>query len=280
MKVIESEAIEWADYPTGRAGVFRLKVLATGEAMPDCGFMLALSSYGTGDDAYETPRHHHNFEQIRFTVEGTHNYGPKKNLPEGWVAYFPAGAHYGPQHDEGGVVFALQFGESYLTPDLRQRAHDLLVEKGTFAAGVYTRDDPGPGEKKNQDAVEAMWEAIHGRPVEYPEPRYPEPIPMNPAAFAWMPLHDGLSHKPLGSFTERGVEVSAVRWETDSTYTLGPERTQFLFSTFGDLDVAGERRGPRTVVWSQHGESVDATAPPGTEALVFALPRIADSDSH
>src|SRR5215467_11923517 len=48
---------------------------------------------------YYTPRHRHNFDQIRFCLEGSMNYAPGKNLDAGTVGYFPEGTFYGPQQD-------------------------------------------------------------------------------------------------------------------------------------------------------------------------------------
>jgi hypothetical protein len=271
MRVVESESMEWAEYSTGRAGALYVKALAAGEVLPNCGFWLALARYGTGEDAYETPRHRHTFEQIRYTVEGRQNYAPGKYLPEGWLAYFPAGAYYGPQREKEGTTLTLQFGEGYLTKEQRDRAQLELGKRGRFENGVFRANEPIDG-RKNQDAVEAMFEVIHGRKLEYPEPRYAGPIAIDPSAFAWLPLGEGISHKPLGSFTERDVRISMVRWDDDASYSLGDGRTHFVFSLTGTVRVGGETHPPRTLVWSIFGEEVEVSAASGTEALVYAMP--------
>lgn len=46
---------------------------------------------------FAEPRHQHNFDQIRYCISGTMNYGPNCWVKEGEVAYYPEGAYYGPR---------------------------------------------------------------------------------------------------------------------------------------------------------------------------------------
>ena len=46
------------------------------------------------------PRHRHNFDQIRYCVTGKMNYGRDRWIEAGEVAYFPEGAHYGPEESD------------------------------------------------------------------------------------------------------------------------------------------------------------------------------------
>ena len=67
--------------------------LLTGKEGDNRNFRLAL---GLAETDWLTPRHRHNFDQIRFPLEGEFHYATDKILPAGWVGYFPEGVHYGP----------------------------------------------------------------------------------------------------------------------------------------------------------------------------------------
>src|SRR4051812_9641085 len=63
---------------------------------PNDGRMIKLS-FNTHDHAsYHSPRHRHNFEQIRYVIAGSATYGPLQAEP-GDCIYFPEGVYYGPQ---------------------------------------------------------------------------------------------------------------------------------------------------------------------------------------
>ena len=71
-----------------------------------------LSIVRTAGD-YFTPRHRHNFDQVRLCLEGAMNYAPGKDLKAGTVGYFPEGTFYGPQSSTSkSVVLLLQMGGS------------------------------------------------------------------------------------------------------------------------------------------------------------------------
>jgi hypothetical protein len=49
-----------------------------------------------GSEGNFSPRHRHNFEQLRWAFDQPVNYSPKLDLPPGQLGYFPEGAYYGP----------------------------------------------------------------------------------------------------------------------------------------------------------------------------------------
>ena len=51
-------------------------------------------------DGYFTPKHRHNFDQIRYTLSGLQSTG-LGDLAGGECGYFPEGSHYGPQQQKG-----------------------------------------------------------------------------------------------------------------------------------------------------------------------------------
>lgn len=56
-------------------------------------------------------------------------------LKTGTLAYFPAGAYYGPQHDEDSTVLYLQFGKGFITGSQYEEAVRELSKTGTFKDG-------------------------------------------------------------------------------------------------------------------------------------------------
>jgi hypothetical protein len=176
------------------------------------------------DGRYTTPRHRHNYDQIRFPLSGVGlNYGPGREVPLGAIGYFPEGTYYGPQDvPPGGVSMALQFGgasgQGMLSYDDLGRASKELSDAGAFEAGVYKRVLPD-GRTVNKDGFEAVWEHVTGKPLTYPKARFEEPVVMHPEAFAWRMASEGCRIRNLGSFGERGVMLQIVGM-TSGTFTL------------------------------------------------------------
>ncbi len=175
-----------------------------------------LSIVRTGGD-YFTPRHRHNFDQIRLCLEGAMNYAPGKDLRAGTVGYFPEGTFYGPQQDkQGSLVMLLQMGgaagHGFMSYRQLNTGFEELRKRGEFENGAFSwRDADGRAHRK--DGYEAVWEHVNGRTVEYPPARYDEPIVMNPSNFGWVPSArgDGIMVKRLGAFGERGLEFGMTR---------------------------------------------------------------------
>ncbi|MFN0092396.1 MAG: hypothetical protein ACKVWR_19360 [Acidimicrobiales bacterium] len=273
MQIVDASRCEWKRYQHPREGTLEVKPLGRGSA-DGVNFNLTLTRYGEGSDAFATPRHHHTFEQVRVPLAGSLNYGPGEEIPEGWVAYFPAGAPYGPQRVSGGVILLLQFGEDYLSSSQYKEAHARLEARGRFEGGDYHDTDPDTGQPRTQDAVDAVWTEALGRPIRHPKPRYPAPILIDPEAFEWSPLAEdpAVEVKRLGTFTEREVSISRVRLN-GGVLGLGPDRTQLVFSLTDGLEVQGAPHGAWTAVWSPTGEEGALSAASGAEALVVELPR-------
>jgi hypothetical protein len=129
---------------------------------------------------YTTPRHRHNFEQIRYPLNGDYGYARDKVIPKGWVGYFTEGAYYGPQTQKQNLSlvnpqFGGASGNGYLSKRQRQEAYAALASRGKFEKGVYTYIDE-KGQRHNQDSYEALWEQASGRAIVYPRPRYEDCI--------------------------------------------------------------------------------------------------------
>jgi hypothetical protein len=233
-------------------------------------------------DSSFSPRHHHNFDQLRYPLKGAMEYAPDKEIPEGNVGYFPEGSYYGPFNiPKGNEVLMLQFGgasgHGYLAWDELRRGTQELERKGSFERGVFTSVDD-EGKRHNKDGYEAVWEYMHGRPIQYPAPRYRDAVIIDPEAFAWMPIDDvpNVSERNLGVFNERGTGAFQLLIEPGSTYpTPLAKQTVLLFVLDGSVTVdGGEPCPPRTALEIVRGKSAKLSAPKGQAKLLgYRLPR-------
>jgi hypothetical protein len=93
---------------------------------------------------------------------------------------------------------------------------DEMKEFGAFEKGIFKRvGQLAPGEKRNQDSYEAIWEHVNKRTLVYPKPRYGEPILIKPANFEWEARADqpGAATKQLCVFSERALQLSMMKLE-------------------------------------------------------------------
>src|SRR5271168_1317022 len=65
---------------------------------PEAGIAFKATT-STNPGGHHSPRHRHNFDQVRFILEGEVTYD-RKNYGAGWLGYFPEGVPYGPH---GGI---------------------------------------------------------------------------------------------------------------------------------------------------------------------------------
>jgi hypothetical protein len=267
------------DYGAGnlREGNLDVKVLLRGnEGAPD-NYRL---SFETAEVGWTTPRHRHNFDQIRLPIRGVVEYGKAlPTLPIGVVAYFPESVHYGPQvrHDASQTL-TLQLGgasgNGFMSPEERKRGFDDLLKKGTFEKGAYNWHDE-KGQVHRQDAYEAIWEYIRERKLEYPQPRYTTQVVMNPDNFVWLAdaRQRGVSRKWLGTFTERQLHVSYVRIEPGATLRLEKyPAPQMLFVVTGAVSYQGKSYGLHTAFGLDAGESAEIASAEDNELLHIQLP--------
>ena len=69
---------------------------------------------------FHSPRHRHNFDQIRFQIEGEFDYAADGHFEPGSVGYFPEGTRYGPQTSDGDTWnLLLQFRSEEHTSELQ-----------------------------------------------------------------------------------------------------------------------------------------------------------------
>lgn len=261
-----------------RGGDREFKTLLTGDENSPDNFRLVLARQ-TGKVV--APRHKHNFDQIRMCLSGDgQNYGPDRWIQPGEVVYFPEGVPYGPEDSDcQRLGITLQFGgasgNGFMSSRRSKQGMEELKAFGRFEKGIFHRNgEASSGQKRNQDGFEAVWEHVNKRKLEYPKPRYDEPIMMRPQNFDWQKTEQGgLSVKPLGSFTERRVEVSLLRLASGACarIALRPGRqVGFLTRGAGQVD-GGDVRQHSAFLLDPH-EGAEIVSKDGMEILLIGLP--------
>jgi hypothetical protein len=273
MKIVQGDELEWVRGLEYRGGTFHYRNLMEGPPGTIDNFQLSM---GRNDKDFVSPRHRHNFEQFRFQLEGDLSFDRDGKMTPGMLGYFPEGASYGPQTSEAtAMTIVLQFGgpsgSGYLSRAEVNQGMAELRKTGTFEAGVYKRNPDAPG-KRNMDGFQAIWEHVHGRPLQFPKPRYAQPIMMNEAHYDWVPSaeHRGVQDKLLGVFTERRAEASLHRLAPGAT--LPGAGRQVYFAWRGQGTVDGRPLRALTTVFLDRGESAVFAAEKETDILRFGLP--------
>jgi hypothetical protein len=223
---------------------------------------------------FYSPRHKHNFEQVRLQLEGTTSYDRDGIMKPGVLAYFPEGTPYGPTtiKSEESLIVILQAGgpsrSGYASAAEREIANRDLRKTGEFRDGVYF-PHPGTG-RKNQDAFEACWEFINQRKLEYPEPRFQRPVFMNTQNFGWRTVADqrGVSEKQLGVF-ELGFSMRYLRIEPGASVTVDGRIICYVLAGGGTADGAAFTKGD--VVYADAGETATIKATTTTELFTMTM---------
>ncbi len=241
------------DYDAGelRSGKLISKVLAVGkEGALNC-YRMSLELAGA--ETWVTPRHRHNFDQLRLHLDGEYSFAKEQWVKGLMVGYYPESMHYGPQvRRNSDKTLNIQFGgasrNGFMTPRERRVGYDELMKKGHFEKGAFTWTDE-KGQRHNQDAYEAVWEVMRGRDIGYAKPRYDALIHMDPSSYEWVDDVEspGISHKRFGTFTENKFTVGFVRVNPGATFKVGKHTApQILFVISGSVSVNGKTHGPET----------------------------------
>jgi len=230
-------------------------VLLTGDEERPDNYRVRFGENGLDSGDKGSPRHRHNFDQLRYPLVGDHPIAPDLVIPEGWVGYFPEGTFYGPYGlpTTPLTMLVAQFGGpsgmGYASVAQGRKGYDALVARGgRFEDGFYVWEDEN-GETHKQDAFEAKWEAIYERTITYPDARYHTFVLMNPASYAYVkdPEQSGVARKLLGAFTEREVRIGFVQVDKGATFTVGTEpAAEILFLQHGAVSINGEAHAERS----------------------------------
>ena len=277
MNIVHADEVEWKRGLQHRGGTFHYRHLLNGTPGTVGNFQFNL---GQLEGDFSSPRHRHNFDQFRFQLEGTMNFDRNGKMAAGTFGYFPEGAFYGPQSSEGRSSTAvLQFGSAsgsgYLSREEVYAGTEELKKFGTFKDGVFRRNDDVEG-RRNVDGYQAIWEHKNGRRMDYPKPRYRDPILVDPGNYQWLAVTGmpGVSQKPLGTFTERQCAAALIKLARGATYRAG-ERSVYLVLTGTGIAHEGPYR-PNTALYLEEGEETDIMAREETEILRLVLPDLAD----
>lgn len=280
VQVIPLESVPLIERQHVREGVFRSRRILNGAPCTPGNFSLQI-----GDTpSYYSPRHRHNFDQVRFQLEGDFDFATDGVMKPGSIAYFPEGTHYGPQSGNShSATLVLQFGgasrSGYISPEQYEQASAELAKSGTFAKGVYTRLQPDGG-KVHKDAYEAVWEQVNGRPLAYPPGRYLRPVFMDPEHFDWIPVpgQSGLGSKLMGEFSERRTRIEFFKLAPQAALRLDENSIYFVARGSGTVNITRSANGQpsfsaRTTVFLAVGDNAVATAAEEAEILQIRLPR-------
>jgi hypothetical protein len=134
---------------------------------------------------------------------------------------------------------------------------------------------------KTQNGLDAVWQHAFGTKMEYPKPRYPEPIIMDPASFRWLPNADapGVDSKHLGTFTERGVWAEILRLRPGASLTSHADARRLLFVLSGSGTIDGAEITLHSAIQLERGEAGRIICKEALELLVLGLPAITTAKS-
>lgn len=273
MQVVDTSAMDWASPGTRhRDGDIRFKRMFEGqEGSPgNFSFMMVKIEHG-----YGTPRHRHNYDQVRFCIDGAIDYGQGRAVKAGQVGYFPEGTHYGPQDITAQEAVVLQgggeSGHGFMSGRrLREGYEALAATGGRFEDGVWIAPEGTPGQRR-KDGYEAVWEHVHGRDLRYPPARFNEPVVMTIADFAPRPHAPGIHRRRLGVFGERGLAIETWRIAPGAAWDLPAEDAVRLLWTMSGATDAG---GPGTALMLERGEAARLASAEGAELFAIVLPPV------
>jgi ChrR Cupin-like domain len=278
--IVDVMAMPREEVRAGRARNLSLRRLPLDTGVP--GLVIEFSRVEV-PDGYYTPRHRHNFDQIRFTLEGVFATG-QGDLAAGECGYFPEGTHYGPQDQKGDAVsLTLQMqgasGERFLSNDeIKAGYAGLSAAGGRFEAGVYKTARPDGG-TVNQDSYEAIWEWHQGRKLVYPAPRYRQPVMMIASHYRWLPdpHRPGVETKHLGTFTERRTAVGLMRLLPGAMLPAARhDEAEIRYVIAGEIACGGAPRGVGTYVYVPPGGALGAIqSSQGATLYTVTLPIVA-----
>lgn len=253
------------------------------EAPDGLAFRITRSEYQSGPDAFQTPRHHHAFQQIRWAQTGALNFAPGQDVEAGDVAYFPRGAYYGPQLRDHGCGLTVQFGFDLEMVGGKEAIRtyrdgmEKLRQLGRVEEGLFVDTDPETGQERRRDPAEAVTELVTGSKYVIPPEGYSAPILMHPSAYGYYGLADGVEIKHLGGFydhagPEADVRISIIRLSDGGAFELGAERAQVAWSISPGLRI-GETDYPQlTCLYSPRGEAAAVSGNDGVEIYLVEFP--------
>ncbi len=274
MRLVDSQAVDWQPFSQHRPGSAMNKRLLNGRPDQADNYELSLVLM---DGDYTTPRHRHNFDQLRYMLEGEFGYGRSKDeiQQQGTAGYFPEGVYYEQKAIGRSVTLLFQgggpSGAGFLSYSELEAGYKTLGEEGVFANGVFTwRDDAGG--KHNKDAYEAIWERMRGRDLEYPKPRYRTPIVADVDHYDWIHAGgNGVKTRHIGAFTERAIEFGFLKLDQKAVHACAPNALYYFLSGEGVIGRKDYRAGAAAAMDGDEDAVICAASP--THLIYILLPR-------
>lgn len=268
--------IEWQRIGRHRGPGLKMKSLAFRGDGRGNNLWLALSEM---EDGWYSPRHMHNFDQIRYVLDGQTGF-TKWDLHAGECAYFPAGVHYGPQQQNGSaLLLTLQFpgagGQYYLTPEqLEETVTGLRDADPAFGTNGKGTDKDG----RERDSYEIVWETHQNAPISYPAEGYDSPVLFDHSESVTDSDLPGADVTLIGEVAANGLQVLRVHAAGALRITpAAPTRTEFWILEEGVIEAEGRRLAALSVIQLQAG------APPCDvaihEAARFTVLRLPELNS-
>jgi len=276
MKIAHRDSAPTRGTSDHRPGGIGFIALLQGEPGSIDNFDLSISL--TTDD-FHTPRHRHNFDQVRYILKGEFSFDRGRVQKERQLGYFCEGTYYQQQGIGATETLLLQCagasGSGYMSFDQLYATARQLTQKGRFDDGVFTWQDSA-GKKHNVDGYQAVWEELNQRKLVYPKPRYDEAVLLNPDNFDWIRLAGapGIEVREFGHFNERGLVVRQLRLAAGAKFQLAaPPERNLLFVLEGE-GAANEAPIERhAAVQIERGETAVIEARTTMELIHFRLPR-------
>ena len=272
MQVVSIERVPTVKLESPRAGVFFYQRPLEGEVGSPDNFSLELVR--TESDFF-SPRHRHNFDQIRFHLEGIFDFSRDGRMKPGTLGFFPEGTPYGPQTSGGpSLSMVLQFGGASRSGFMSKEQLDAGVRKlktmGELNNGIFTWIDE-KGRKHNQDSYQAVWEMIFGRKLVYPQRLYQRPVLIDTGLHDWMPTGaKGVSERFFGTFSARRTGLSMLRLDAGASARI--EGHAILLVTEGAGKAGEDAFGKWSAIRIGQGESGHLVADSAVEVLVMGIP--------
>ncbi len=278
--ILDTNALDWEAVQRGRVHQIRRKRLPLETGVPG---LTAEYSMSVVPEGYFTPRHRHNFDQIRYTLSGLQSTG-HGDLGPGECGYFPEGAYYGPQKQEGEcTTLVLQFqgasGLHFLSNEEMNATYQKMMAAGaTFENGVYKAVGPN-GRRINKDSYLAIWEEHEGSKLAFPKPRYRVPTMMTADRYRWVPdrHRPGVETKHLGTFTEYRTAIGFFRLAPGAQIPAHrQEDAELRYLHEGSMSYGRRSWGPGTYMYVKPGARLDAmSSDTGAIFFTITLPMIA-----
>jgi hypothetical protein len=263
-----------------RVGTFRYKDLGQGAPGQPGNFYLR---WVLSASDFFSPRHFHNFDQVRLQLRGTFAFGEDGTMHPGTIGYFPESTPYGPQTSaEDTAQLVLQIGApggaGYVGEVERTAAVAALNRSGRFSGGRYfaASDAGGAG----QDGFEAAWEQASGRKVRYARRRFERPMLVHPDAFEWL-AHatlPGVRHKRLWDFGRQTVGCELYGLDAGAQLPLSGPLTAWVMSGAGGCSHGTSTLpyAPCDALHLEAAEHANLKAHAASEILILTHPVFTD----